>query len=45
MRLNKAKVKVLHLCRGNPKHKSRLGGEWVQSSPEEKDWGGWKVCA
>jgi len=22
---------------GNPKHKHRLGGEWVESTPEEKD--------
>ncbi|KAK4830025.1 hypothetical protein QYF61_008288 [Mycteria americana] len=24
---------------GNPKHKYRLGGEWIESSPEEKDLG------
>ncbi|KAJ7419307.1 hypothetical protein BTVI_26044 [Pitangus sulphuratus] len=24
---------------GNPKHKYRLGGEWIESSPEEKVWG------
>jgi len=24
---------------GNPKHKSKLGGEWIESSPEEKDLG------
>jgi len=23
--------------RGNPKHKDRLGGEWIESSPEEQD--------
>ncbi|GAB0195497.1 hypothetical protein GRJ2_002015000 [Grus japonensis] len=23
--------------RGNPKHKYRLGGEWIESSPEKKD--------
>jgi len=25
--------------RGNPKTKYRLGGEWIERSPEEKDWG------
>ena len=25
--------------RGNPKHKCRLGDEWIESSPEEKDLG------
>ena len=24
---------------GNPKHKYRLGGEWIKNSPEEKDLG------
>ncbi|GAB0188377.1 hypothetical protein GRJ2_001303000 [Grus japonensis] len=39
MKFNKAKYKVLHLDRDNPKHDYRLGKEWIESSPEEKDLG------
>jgi len=39
MKINKAKSKVLHMGRGNPKHKYRLGRECLKSSPEEKDLG------
>ncbi|GAB0183409.1 hypothetical protein GRJ2_000806200 [Grus japonensis] len=39
MKFNKAKGKVLHMSRRNPKHDCRLSGEWIESSPEEKDLG------
>jgi len=38
MRFSKAKCKVLHMGGGNLKHKYRLAGQWIESSPEEEDW-------
>ena len=37
MKFTKAKCKVLHMGQGNPKHKYKLDGEWIASSPAEKD--------
>ncbi|GAB0196025.1 cAMP-dependent protein kinase inhibitor alpha [Grus japonensis] len=39
MKFSKAKCKVLHMGQHNPKHNYRLGGEWIESSPEKKDLG------
>jgi len=39
MKFNKAKSKVLCMGRGNLKYKCRLGREWIERSPAEKDLG------
>ena len=39
MKYNKAYWKTLHLGWSNPKHRYRLGGAWLERSPEEKDLG------
>jgi len=39
MRIDKSECKVLHTRQANPKHKYMLDGEWIESSPEEKDLG------
>jgi len=36
MKFNKSKCKVLHL---GPKHRYRLGRQWLENSAEEKDLG------
>ncbi|GAB0188321.1 hypothetical protein GRJ2_001297400 [Grus japonensis] len=38
-KVSKPKHKVLHLGWRNPKPNCKLGGEWMESSPEEKDLG------
>ncbi|GAB0199213.1 mitochondrial enolase superfamily member 1 [Grus japonensis] len=37
MKFGTCTCKFLHVGRRNPKHDYRLGREWIQSSPEEKD--------
>lgn len=38
-RFSKAKNKVLHLSQANPRCAYRLGEEFIENSPSEKDFG------
>ncbi|KAK4826225.1 hypothetical protein QYF61_006266 [Mycteria americana] len=39
MKLNKNKCQILHVGRSKAGHKSKLGDEWLESSPEERGLG------
>lgn len=41
MKLNKTKCKTLHLGQDNPKHKFKLGREWIEGSSEIWGRSGW----
>jgi len=40
MKLNKSKCQILHLGWSSARHKSKLGEEWLESSPAERNLGG-----
>ena len=39
MKFNKSKCQILHLRWSNAGHKYKLGEEWLESSPAERDLG------
>ncbi|TRZ26441.1 hypothetical protein HGM15179_000598 [Zosterops borbonicus] len=41
MQFEKTKYKVLHLDQGDPWYQSRLGNEWIRSSPVKEDLECW----
>ena len=40
MKFNKSKCRIMHLGQSNTGHKYKLGEEWLESSPAERDLGG-----
>jgi len=43
IKFNKAKYRVLHMGQGNPQHKYRLEGEWIESAQRRMTWGCWLI--